>query len=43
MSDKQKTQEKPSSLDSIRNGVVKDKPLIDKTAIQAPPPSKPKK
>lgn len=33
---KPKQQEKPADIMSVRNGMIKDKPLIDKTAI-APP------
>lgn len=43
MSEKPKPKDRPSDISSIRNGVVKDKPAIDKTAILPPPSTKPKK
>lgn len=43
MTEKQKPQERPTNISRLRNGLIKDKPLITKIAVLPPPATKTKK
>jgi hypothetical protein len=43
MSNTPQSQDKSSNVSSVRNGQIKDKPIIVKTSVLPPPSTKPKK